>query len=159
MYKRQRLSNALYALDTTDIQRYPDNYETLSTDAALRAERIACRLRHLIYSSTTICKGDYLRSAGVMHGITVTCTDGVLEVTLPCLLPKRRQRQSDEFLLDPLYFALEQYAKEHPLPHYRDCVCLLYTSKLRPHIRDISFRTYYRRRREAIDALLSLIHI
>lgn len=66
-----RLSNALYALDTTDIQRYPDNYETLSTDAALRAERIACRLRHLIYSSTTICKGDYLRSAGVMHGIIV----------------------------------------------------------------------------------------
>ena len=48
-----RLSNALYALDTTDIQRYPDNYETLSIDAALRAERIACRLRHLIYSSTT----------------------------------------------------------------------------------------------------------
>ena len=51
-----RLSNALYAMDTTDIQRYPDNYETLSTDAALRAERIACRLRHLIYSSTTIRK-------------------------------------------------------------------------------------------------------
>ena len=47
-----RLSNALYAMDTTDIQRYPDNYEILSTDAALRAERIACRLRHLIYSST-----------------------------------------------------------------------------------------------------------
>ena len=61
-----RLSNALYAMDTTDIQRYPDNYETLSTDAALRAERIACRLRHLIYSSTTIRKGDYLKSASVM---------------------------------------------------------------------------------------------
>ena len=117
-----RLSNALYALDTTDIQRYPDNYETLSIDAALRAERIACRLRHLIYSSTTIRKGDYLKSAGVMHGITVNCEDRVLEVTLPCLLPKRRQRQSDEFLLDPLYFVLDQYAREHPLPYYRDCV-------------------------------------
>lgn len=60
-----RLSNALYAMDTTDIQRYPDNYEVLSTDAALRAEKIACRLRHLIYSSTTIRKGDwlFLRSA------------------------------------------------------------------------------------------------
>ena len=68
-----RLSNALYALDTTDIQRYPDNYETLSIDAALRAERIACRLRHLIYSSTTIRKGDYLKSAGATHGITVCC--------------------------------------------------------------------------------------
>ena len=67
-----RLSNALYALDTTDIQRYPDNYETLSIDAALRAERIACRLRHLIYSSTTIRKGDYLKSAGATHGIRIT---------------------------------------------------------------------------------------
>ena len=117
-----RLSNALYALDTTDIQRYPDNYETLSIDAALRAERIACRLRHLIYSSTTIRKGDYLKSAGATHGITVNCEDRVLEVTLPCLLPKRKQRQSDEFLLDPLYFVLDQYAREHPLPYYRDCV-------------------------------------
>ena len=109
-------------MDTTDIQRYPDNYETLSTDAALRAERIACRLRHLIYSSTTIRKGDYLKSAGATHGITVNCEDRVLEVTLPCLLPKRKQRQSDEFLLDPLYFVLDQYAREHPLPYYRDCV-------------------------------------
>lgn len=29
--------------------------------------------------------------------------------------------------------------------------------KLRPHIRDISFRTYYRRRREALDALSSVL--
>ena len=78
-----RLSNALYAMDTTDIQRYPDNYEVLSTDAALRAEKIACRLRHLIYSSTTIRKGDYLTSAGIVHGIEVVYEDGVLEVTLP----------------------------------------------------------------------------
>ena len=77
-----RLSNALYAMDTTDIQRYPDNYETLSTDAALRAERIACRLRHLIYSSTTIRKGDYLKSASVMHGITITYENEVLALSL-----------------------------------------------------------------------------
>ena len=89
-----RLSNALYAMDTTDIQRY---------------------------SSTTIRKGDYLKSASVMHGITITYENEVLAVTLPSLLPKRRQRQSAEFLLDPLYFALEQYAKENTLPHYREC--------------------------------------
>ena len=35
-----RLSNTLYAMGTADIQRYPDNYEVLSTDAALRAEKI-----------------------------------------------------------------------------------------------------------------------
>ena len=117
-----RLSNTLHAMDNTDIQRYPDNYEILSTDAALRAERIACRLRHLIYSSTTIQKGDYLKSASAVQGVSVSYEDGVLAVTLPSLLPKRRQRQSDVFLLDPLYFALEQYAMDHPLPHYRDCV-------------------------------------
>lgn len=117
-----RLRNALYAMDTTDIQRYPDNYEVLSTDAALRAEKIACRLRHLIYSSTTIRKGDYLTSAGIVHGIEVVYEDGVLEVTLPGLLPKRKQRQNTEFLLDPFYFSLEQYAKEHPMPRFSDCV-------------------------------------
>ena len=82
-----RLSNALYAMDTTDIQRYPDNYEILSTDAALRAERIACRLRHLIYSSTSIQKGEYLQSASVAQGISIAYENGVLEVTLPGLLP------------------------------------------------------------------------
>ena len=117
-----RLSNALYAMNTTDIQRYPDNYEVLSTDAALRAEKIACRLRHLIYSSTPIRKGDYLTSAGVIHEIEITYEDGVLEVTLPGLLPKRKQRQSSEFLLDPFYFALEKYAKEHLMPRFSDCV-------------------------------------
>ena len=33
-----RLSNALCAMNTMDLQRYPENYELLSTDAALRAE-------------------------------------------------------------------------------------------------------------------------
>lgn len=33
-----KLNNILFALKTTDIQRYGANYEELSTDAALRAE-------------------------------------------------------------------------------------------------------------------------
>ena len=117
-----RLNNALYAMDTTDIQRYPDNYEVLSMDAALRAESVACRLRHLIYASTGIRKAEYLTSAQSAHGIEIAYEEGVLSVSLPSLLPKRRQRQNTEFLLDPLYFAMEQYARENTLPHYRDCV-------------------------------------
>jgi len=117
-----RLSNALYAMDTTDIQRYPDNYEILSTDAALRSEKITCRLRHLIYASTSIKKSEYLNSAGVIHGIQIEYQNGVMEITLPCLLPKRKQRQSTEFLLDPLYFTLDQYADNNPIPKFRHCV-------------------------------------
>lgn len=117
-----RLNNALYAMDTTDIQRYPDNYEVLSMDAALRAESVACRLRHLIYASTGIKKSEYLASAQTAHGIEISCEDGILEVSLPSLLPKRRQRQNTEFLLDPVYFAMEQYAKENIMPRFRECV-------------------------------------
>ncbi|MCC8026606.1 MAG: DUF6100 family protein [Clostridium sp.] len=117
-----RLQSALYAMSTTDIQRYPDNYEVLSTDAALRGETIACRLRHLIYATTGIKKAEYLQSASVMQGIQVRYEDGVMELTMPALLPKRKQRQSTEFLLDPIYFALSDYADHHQLPKFRHCV-------------------------------------
>lgn len=92
-----RLQSALYAMNTTDIQRYPDNYEVLSTDAALRSESIACRLRHLIYATTTVKKAEYLQSASVMHGIEIRYENGVLEVMLPSLLPKRKQRRAQSF--------------------------------------------------------------
>ncbi|MDR0917246.1 MAG: DUF6100 family protein [Oscillospiraceae bacterium] len=117
-----RLKSALCAMDTTDIQRYPDNYEVLSTDAALRAEKIACRLRHLIYSGTCIQKKEYLSSAAAVHGIRIERRGGVMEITLPGLLPKRKQRHSTEFLLDPFYFALSQYAETHEFPKYCHCV-------------------------------------
>lgn len=118
----QRLNSALYAMNTTDIQRYPDNYEVLSTDAALRAEGIACRLRHLIYASTNVKKNEYLTSAAVMQGIHIQQRNGIVEITLPCLLPKRRQARSTEYLTDPLTAALEQYVKSHVVKRFRHCV-------------------------------------
>lgn len=45
-----------------------------------------------------------------------------MEITLPCLLPKRKQRQSTEFLIDPVYFTLSQYADSHTLPKFEHCV-------------------------------------
>ena len=104
------------------IRGYPDNYEVLSTDAALRAERITCRLRHLIYATTSIKKEEYLRSAETMQGIEISENDGILEIKLPCLLPKRRQRQSTEFLLDPFTSALSDYAAHHTMPQFQHCV-------------------------------------
>lgn len=118
----QRLNSALYAMNTTDIQRYPDNYEVLSTDAALRAEGIACRLRHLLYASTSIRNEQYLASASVVQGIDVCYRDGVFEVMLPGLLPKRKQKAGAEYLLDPLNAALTKYAKNCPLPSFQDCM-------------------------------------
>lgn len=117
-----RLSNTLYAMDNTNIQRYPDNYEMLSTEAALRGEAIACRLRHLIYETTSIRKSEYLTSAGVMQGIAVMDRDGILEITLPCLLPKKNKKHGSEYLTDPIYYTLSKYAQTHTLPQFRHCV-------------------------------------
>lgn len=47
----EKLSNTLCAIEKTDIENYPDNYAMLTTDAALRSELIACRMRHLLASS------------------------------------------------------------------------------------------------------------
>lgn len=83
---------ALCAMNTIDLQRYPENYELLSTDAALRAEQIACRMRHLVYGFTTVQKHEYLTSAANVLGITITAQPGLVEITLPGLLPKKKQR-------------------------------------------------------------------
>lgn len=117
-----KLQNTLYALDNTDIGQYPDNYAMLSTDAALRSELITCRIRHLIYGSTNVKKSEYLTSAGVVQGIRVSEENGVLNIFLPCLIPKQKQRKNSEFLSDPLYFTLSQYADSHPMPKYKHCV-------------------------------------
>lgn len=135
-----RLSNTLYAMDNTNIQRHSDSYEILSTEAALRGEVIACRLRHLIYETTTIRKAEYLTSAGVMQGISVIEKDGILEITLPCLLPKKSKKHSCEYLTDPIYYTLSKYAQTHTLPKFRHCVvCFshIYSRELSPNrVRD-----------------------
>ena len=134
-----RLSNALCAMNTMDLQRYPENYELLSTDAALRAEQIACRMRHLVYGFTTVQKHEDLTSAANVLGITITAQPGLVEITLPGLLPKKKQR-SAEYLTDPLEQALGQFTREHPCSRFDSCVicfCHIYAeSGGRGRIRD-----------------------
>lgn len=131
-----RLLNTLGAMDNTDMEQHPDNYAMLSTDAALRSELITCRIRHLLYESTNVKKPEYLASAGVVQGIRISEDDGVLNIFLPCLVPKRKGRKNSEFLTDPLYFTLSQYADSHPLPKFRHCVvCFshIYSRELAEH--------------------------
>ena len=64
----EKLSNTLCAMDKTDIETYPENYEMLSTDAALRSELITCKVRHLIYSSTGLKKGAIPHGGGDRPG-------------------------------------------------------------------------------------------
>lgn len=117
-----KLNNILFALKTTDVQKYGANYEELSTDAALRAERIACQLRNLIYITDFTGKSTYMKLAADAQGIHISLEDEILSIRLPGLLPKRKVRTNTAFLHEPLNYALQEYLKSHSLSLYKDCV-------------------------------------
>ena len=106
----------------TDIRRYPGNYRVLSSEAARRSEQITCRLRHMVYETTDMDKTEYLLSAADAQGVQIQRRGGVLEITLPGLVPKRRRRQNPEFLLDPFTAAMSRFVEEHDVPRYEHCV-------------------------------------
>ena len=91
-------------------------------NAALRAERIACQMRNLVCLAAPEKRSGYLKEAADAQGIEIRQDEDLISITLPGLLPKRKQRQSTEFLIDPIYFTLSQYADSHVLPKFEHCV-------------------------------------
>lgn len=128
-----KLNNTIFALKTTDIKIYGENFEELSINAALRAERIACQMRNLVCLASPHSKAVYLPKAAHAQGITIQEQEGILSITLPGLLPKRKVHTNAAFLHEPLNYVLQEYVKTNPLPLYRDCiVCFeqIYDEKL-----------------------------
>ena len=117
-----KLSNTISAMKITDTGTYGKNYEELSMDAAIRAERVACALRNLIFAANLVEKPLLMENAAKEHGITIRHEHDRVEITMPGLMPKRTKRVNTTFLTDPLFHSLESYAKEHTLPHFTECV-------------------------------------
>ena len=126
----EKLSNTLCAIEKTDIENYPDNYAMLTTDAALRSDPDYFPGGRFFHLEDDAFRGAYVLTDAlletwdhsVVQGIRIKAQENMLEITLPCLLPKRKQRQSTEFLIDPLYFTLSQYSDNNELPKFRQCV-------------------------------------
>lgn len=117
-----KLSNTISAIKITDTDAYGKNYEELSLDAALRAERIACSLRNLIFAANLLEKPVLMEKAAEIQGIEIRHTNDHVEIILPGLMPKRTKRVNTTYLTDPLYYSLRSYTREHPLPHFKECV-------------------------------------
>ena len=125
--KLTRLNNYISAMEEMNIHEDPERYSLISNDAALQAEHIACQFRNLIFASNSAEKSDYLVKASETHGIEVDCKDGIFSVCLPRLLPKKKTRQSDLFLIDPIHAAIEFYQQKNPVPYYKECVvCIVH---------------------------------
>jgi len=118
------LIGTLAALNQVDPGKYPENYEILSMEACLRAERIACNIRHFIYTTASITKKDLMKLISQEHNVKIAKDDnyGALSITLPSLLPKKKQVNGGEFLLDALYFALQEFAEANGYTKFKECV-------------------------------------
>ena len=117
-----KITNAILAMRITDTEKYPLNYEEVSTDAAIRAEKIACSLSGLIYAANIVPKATLMEKTVQSHGISISQEDGMTSITLPGLLPKKRKQERTTFLTDPLYYALECYVNENAVTKYGECV-------------------------------------
>lgn len=118
----EKLKNSVYAMKITDIQKYPANYEALSTDAAIRSERLACQLRNLIFATGLISKTTYMEKAAKTQGILISAESNLLSIRLPGLLPKRKAHLNIAFINEPLHYALQKYMDTHPLQLFDSCV-------------------------------------
>lgn len=127
------LSKVVENMDVTNIPLALENYRDFSVEAAQRAEWVAIRLRHLVYILPFTSKQDYLPQAADTMGIKIEQREGMYEITLPGLMPKRRSTRGIEYLIDPLMAALERYARGHRIirfPHYTVCFVMVYDRAL-----------------------------
>lgn len=134
----ERLQNDLLAVERTDIALYPENFVELASAAALRSEKITCVLRQLACQIPGN-RMTYLAGSAKEQGICVLENQGVLSVTLPSLLPKRQTGARNDFLMEPLFYALSEYAMSHPICRYeRSTVCFfhIYDKSIHPYVRD-----------------------
>ena len=118
----EKLKHYLVSLQNVDLATNPNAYNELSTNAAYQAERITERLRRIIYTTTNIPKAEYLHNAAEHLSISVDRTqDGIVEIILPCLIPKR-SKNSTNFIIDPLHVKLSEFTLENNLGKFRECV-------------------------------------
>jgi len=127
----RRLEQDLIALQSIDVVEYPDNYSSLSHQAIIKGEFIACKLRELAYSTTNISWTELLKDSANALEILIDCDEkGVVEISLPCLIPSRKKKPLG-FITAPLYAALEKFilsrhnAPEDPFEKFSHCtICI-----------------------------------
>lgn len=122
------LGNALGTMWEDTSLRFDEAYEMRSVEMARRVEWIALRLRELVYVSSNIGRRDYFSCAAETMGIRIEEREGIYEITLPGLMPKRRSRKGTAYLIEPLYAALEEFIRGHCVvrhAHYTACFAMV----------------------------------
>lgn len=106
---------ARHEVDAAKLLRYMDKFERLIADENYPdleyiAECFMCALRGIMANAKQESRKEILINCADSMGITVQKKDGILEVTLPMILPTKAKAKV-EYLFEPLFFAMENFAK------------------------------------------------
>lgn len=122
-----RLNNAVMAMGAYNIRKYPDNFLEFSMDTAVRAEKLACKFRHLIGAYGTVKPPAFMQRVSEAQNIQISEENGTVLIRVPRLLPKWKNNRSGEFLTQPLFYVMETYCKEHTVTKFSECaVCFVH---------------------------------
>lgn len=102
-------------VDAAKLLRYMDKFKRLISDENYPeleyiAECFMCAIRDIMANAKQESKKEILIKCASSMGITVQKKDGVLEVTLPMILPTKAKSKA-EYLFEPLFFAIENFSK------------------------------------------------
>lgn len=105
--------------DVKKLMNYVGKFERLIADENYQeleysAECFMCNLRDILANVKQEPRKRALTKCAERMGITVQKTNGVLEVTLPIILPKKSKTKAD-YLFDPIFHAMEEFSKTEPL--------------------------------------------
>ena len=104
--------------DVITLMNYIDKFERLIADEDYNeleysAECFMCNLRDILANVKQEPRKEALVKCADSMGITVQKTNGVLEVTLPMIIPTKKKAKA-EYLFAPIFFAMEKASKEEP---------------------------------------------
>lgn len=114
----ERFKNAIFAYAMTDAVRYPDNFESMGLEVAMKAEALACSTRNIVSIYPSGTRNKVLQAATDAQGIQVGKTNTGYEIVMPGLMPKRGSRNTVTFLIEPLSFAIREFSEEHFIERY-----------------------------------------
>ncbi len=101
------------------ITNYSDKFKSLVSEENYDeleyvAECFICVLRDILVKAAQKPRNEIMKRCADSMGITVQKTDGILEVTLPVILPSKAKTKTN-YLYEPLFFAMENFSKKQPL--------------------------------------------
>ena len=102
-------------VDAAKLLRYMDKFERLVADENYPeleyiAECFMCALRDIMANVKRESRKEILIKCADSMGIAIQKKDGILEVTLPMILPTKAKAKA-EYLFEPLFFAMENFSK------------------------------------------------